>query len=146
MKFSQSIEINLPREKVIELFKNPDNMKHWQPGLVSFENISGTSGEIGAKSRLKYKMGKRDVEMIETITNRNLPDEFSGTYEAKGIWNEVKNYFIEKPSDKTEWVSESEFRFSGFMKIMGFVMPAAFKKESYKYLKLFKEFAETTSN
>ena len=59
--------INLPREKVIELFDNPDNMKHWQLGLVSFENISGTPGEVGTKSRLKYKMGKRDVEMVETI-------------------------------------------------------------------------------
>jgi hypothetical protein len=144
MKFSLSIEINLPREKVIELFDNPDNMKHWQPGLVSFENISGIPGEVGAKSRLKYRMGKRDVELIETITNRNLPDEFSGTYEAKGVWNEVKNYFNEISRDKTEWISESEFKFSGFMKIMGLVMPGAFKKESNKYLKLFKEFAEST--
>lgn len=145
MKFSQSIEINLPREKVIELFDNPDNMKHWQPGLVSFENISGTPGEVGTKSRLKYKMGKREVEMIETITKRNLPDEFSETYEAKGVWNEVKNYFTEISPDKTEWVAKSEFQFSGFMKIMGLIMPGAFKKESYKYLKLFKEFAESTS-
>jgi len=145
MKFTQSIEINLPREKVIELFDNPDNMKHWQPGLISFENISGILGEVGTKSLLKYKMGKRDVELIETITNRNLPDEFSGTYEAKGVWNEVKNYFTEISRNKTKWVSESEFKFSGFMKIMGLVMPGAFKKESYKYLKLFKEFAESAS-
>ena len=41
---------------------------------------------------------------------------------------------------------ESEFIFSGFMKIMGIVMPGAFKKESYKYLKLFKEFAESSSS
>ncbi len=120
-------------------------MKHWQPGLVSFENISGIPGEVGTKSLLKYKMGKRDGDLIETITNRNLPDEFFGTYEAKGVWNEVKNYFTDISLDKTEWVSESEFKFSGFMKIMGLVMPGAFKKESYKYLKLFKEFVESTS-
>lgn len=146
MKFKQRIEINLPREKVIELFDNPDNMKHWQPGLVSFENISGTPGEVGTKSLLKYKMGKRDVEMIETITKRDLPDEFSGTYEAKGVWNEVKNYFIETSPNKTEWVSENEFKFNGFMKIIGLVMPGTFRKESYKYMKLFKEFTERTSN
>jgi hypothetical protein len=145
MKFTQRIVINLPREIVIELFDNPDNMKHWQPGLVSFENISGTPGEVGTKSRLKYKMGKRDVEMVETITTRNLPDEFSGTYEAKGVWNEVKNYFVEISSDKTEWVSENEFKFYGFMKIIGLLMPGAFRKESYKYMRLFKEFSERTS-
>jgi len=146
MKYTHSIVINLPREKVIELFDNPDNMKHWQPGLVSFENISGTPGEAGTKSRLKYIMSKREVEMIETITKRKLPDEFSGTYEAKGVWNEVKNYFNKISPRKTEWISECEFKFSGFMKIMSLVMPGAFKKESYKYLRLFKEFAESTSS
>ena len=111
MKFTQRIAINLPREKVIELFDNPDNMKHWQPGLVSFGNISGIPGEVGTKSLLRYKMGKRDVELIETITNRNLPDEFSGTYEAKGVWNEVKNYFTEISPDKTEWVAKVSLYF-----------------------------------
>lgn len=27
------------------------------------------------------------IEMIETITVRNLPAEFSGTYEIKGVFN-----------------------------------------------------------
>jgi hypothetical protein len=31
------------------------------------------------------------------------------------------------------------------MKIMGLVMPGVLKKESYKYLKLFKEFAGSAS-
>jgi hypothetical protein len=146
MKFTQSIEINLPREKVIELFDIPDNMKHWQPRLIIFENISGSPGEVGIKSRLKYKMVKRDVEMIETIANRNLPDEFSGIYQAKGVWNEVKNYFTEISPDKTKWISISEFKFSSFTKIMGIIMPEVFRKESYKYLKLFKEFAEKSSS
>ena len=71
MKYTLSTTINLPRSKVIELFDNPDNMSKWQPELQSFEHISGEPGEPGAKSRLKYKMGKREVEMIETITARN---------------------------------------------------------------------------
>jgi hypothetical protein len=28
-------------------------MKHWQPGLISFENISGILGEVATKSLLK---------------------------------------------------------------------------------------------
>lgn len=93
MKFTNEITIDLPRARVIELFDNPDNMKHWQPGLVSFEHVSGTPGQPGATSRLKYAQGRREGEMIETITVRNLPDEFSGTYDSKGIRNIVKNYF-----------------------------------------------------
>ena len=142
MKYKLEIEIDLPREKVIELFDNPDNLKHWQEGFVSFEPKSGVSGQVGAKSHLKYKMGKRDVEMVETITKRNLPDEFSGTYETKGMWNEVKNFFYEVGPNKTKWVSENEFRASGAMKLFSLLMPGMFKRQSYKYMVDFKNFAE----
>lgn len=53
-------------------------------GLQSFEHLSGTPGQVGARSKLVYKMSKRHIEMIETITVRKLPQEFSGTYEADG--------------------------------------------------------------
>ena len=142
MNYSQQIEINIPREKVIELFDNPDNMKHWQPGLISYEHLSGDHGKPGAKMLLRYKMGKRKIEMIETITVRDLPNEFSGTYEAKGVWNMVKNTFTEPSDGSTIWLSENEFKFKGFMKIMAAVMPGAFKKQSFKYMQQFKEFAE----
>lgn len=142
MKYKLEIEIDLPREKVIELFDNPDNMEHWQEGFISFEPMSGTPGEVGAKSHLKYKMGKREIEMVETITKRDLPNEFSGTYEAKGMWNEVKNYFHEAGPNKTKWITENEFKASGMMKLVTFFMPGAFKKQSYKYMVDFKKFAE----
>ena len=93
MKFSVEIIINLPRARVIELFDSTENLYKWQPGLVSLENESGMAGEVGAKSRLEYKMGKREIQMVETITVSNFPDEFSGIYEAKGVWNEVKKNF-----------------------------------------------------
>lgn len=81
MKYTNEVIINAPVNRVIELFDNADNMKEWQPGLVSFEHLSGTPGQVGAKSKLKYKMGNREIEMIETITVKNLPEEFSGTVE-----------------------------------------------------------------
>jgi len=111
-------------------------------GLQSFEHLSGTPGQPGAKSKLKFKMGKREIEMIETITVRNLPEEFSGTYEAKGVFNIVKNKFIPVGENKTKHIAESEFQFRGMMKIMGILMPGAFKKQSMKYLNDFKIFAE----
>ncbi|MGV6845056.1 MAG: SRPBCC family protein [Lutibacter sp.] len=141
MHYSNKIEINASLKKVIELFDNPNNLKYWQKGFISFEHLSGKIGEKGAKSILKYKMGAREIEMIETITNRNLPDEFSGIYEAKGVWNEVKNYFSEEKG-VTTWVSECEFRFSGFMKIIAFLMPNSFKKQSHQFMIDFKNFVE----
>jgi hypothetical protein len=142
MKYQAEIIINLPIDKVIELFDNPENLKHWQPGLVSFEPISGEPGQAGSKSKLKYKMGNREVEMVETITRKNLPFEFSGTYEAKGVYNEVRNYFTPLGPQKTRYSMDNIFRFKGFMKIIGFFMPGAFKKQSQQFLEQFKAFAE----
>ena len=142
MKYTTEIIINLPLDKVVSLFDNPDNMKKWMKGLVSFEPVSGIPGQVGAKSKLRFKMGSRDVEMIETITVRNFPAEFSGTYEAKGVFNVVINKFTDRGNGTTKYISEQEFQFSGFMKIIGFLMPGAFKKQSVKYLEDFKTFAE----
>lgn len=144
MKYSNEIQINLPRKRVVELFDNPDNMPKWQEGLVSFEAISGEPGKEGSKSKLKYKMGKREVEMIETITKNDLPNEFNGTYDAKNVFNIVKNRFVDQEKT-TKWISDNDFQFSGFMKLMGLFMPGAFKKQSFKYMKAFKEFAENES-
>lgn len=143
MKYTNEVEINLPVSRVIELFDNPDNMKHWQKGFQSFEHISGTPGQLGAKSRLKYKMGKRDIEMVETITKRNLPEEFAGTYEVKGVMNIISNRFAALSENKTKWIADNEFQFKGFMKIIAFLMPGAFKKQSQKFLDDFKTFAES---
>ena len=142
MKYTVETEINLPRDRVIELFDNPDNMFKWQEGLQSFEHVSGEPGQPGAKSLLVYQMGKRRIEMMETITARNLPDDFDGTYDAKGVHNVIKNRFVEVGPNKTRWVSENEFRFQGFMKVIGLLFQSAFPKQSLKYMQDFKAFAE----
>lgn len=145
MKIMTETTINLPRARVLELFGDPANLKKWQPDLLSFESVSGTPRQPGAKSRLKYKMGSRDVEMIETITVRNLPEEFSATYEAKGVFNIVKNYFTAPTANTTHWVCENEFQMTGFMKLIGWLMPGTFKKESQKYVDQFTAFAEKSA-
>lgn len=143
MKYSVSITIDKPVNEVVALFDNVDNMKKWMNGLESFEPLDGTPGEVGAKSRLRFKMGKREIEMIETITAKNLPEEFTGTYEAKGVFNIVRNSFEPLPGNKTKYTTEQEFQLKGFMKLMGLLMPGAFKKQSMKYLQDFKAFAES---
>ena len=143
MKYSSEIIIDLPREEVIRKLDNAENMKHWQKGLVSFKQLEGAPGADNAKMELAYKMGKRDVILVETIIKNNFPEEFHANYDTKGVHNVQRNYFHEIEPNKTKWVSESEFQFAGFgMKVMGFLMPRAFKKQSLKYLTDFKHFAE----
>lgn len=118
-------------------------MKHWQRGLMGYKMLSGTPGKEGAKMELHYQMGKREVVMIETIIKEELPDLWHATYDAKGVHNFQKNFFHELENSKTRWVSETEFEFSGiFMKLMGRLMPKAFKKQTLKFMEDFKAFAE----
>jgi hypothetical protein len=142
MEYTVEIELELPRRRVLELFDDQDNMPKWMEGLQSFEHLSGTPGRPGARSKLVFLMGKRRIEMIETVTVRNLPDEFSGTYDAKGMHNAVENHFVELAPQRTNWISHNVFELSGFMKVMGWIMKGAFVKQSLKYMRNFKAFAE----
>lgn len=142
MKYTTEIIIDLPRNEVVEKFSDPDNMKHWQKGFISMKPINGEFGAEGSQNLYRYRMGKRNIEMKETIMKNNLPHEFSANYEAKGVYNIQHNIFEELDEKCTKWISENEFLFSGFMKLFGWFMPGAFKKQSYKYMVDFKAFAE----
>ncbi|MCB0463060.1 MAG: SRPBCC family protein [Flavobacteriaceae bacterium] len=143
MKYNVEITIDLPRDEVIKKMDSIENMKHWQRGLTSAEHISGTPGVIGAKMQLNYKFGKREMQLTETITKRELPREFHANYDTKGMHNIQQNFFEETPDGKTKWISKSEFIPTNFMmRIMVALMPGAFKKQSKKYMEDFKNFAE----
>ncbi len=77
-------------------------MYKWMNGLEKFEPISGNPGQVGAKSKLTFKMKNRKMEMIEAIRVKDLPREFSGTYEMKvstiGFKIVSKNCPLEKNS------------------------------------------------
>jgi uncharacterized membrane protein len=143
MNYSNQIDINLPRARVVELFDNVDNLKHWMPGLVHFETYEGQSGKPGAKSRMEFQMGKRKIKMTETIVSNNLPDEMEGYYETNGMKNDIKVSFVEIEPNKTMYISESTFKFTGVMWLIAPLMKKTFMKTSQDYLERFKEFAES---
>ncbi|WP_394975803.1 SRPBCC family protein [uncultured Croceitalea sp.] len=142
MRYTTEIIIDLPREEFIKKLDNPDNMKHWMRGLLNHEMLSGKPGQEGATMNMTFKRGKGEMTMVETIIKRNFPEEFHATYDTKGVHNIQRNFFKEEDG-KTKWISESEFQFAGFgMKLIGLLMPGAFKKQSMKYAQDFKNFAE----
>ncbi|GAA4356032.1 SRPBCC family protein [Kangiella marina] len=143
MQYKLDIIINKPVGEVVTLFDNPDNLKEWQPELVSFQHLSGEEGQPGAKSSIVYLMGKRECEMVETIETRNLPEDFTATYETKGVINRMENRFKPVGSDQTHWTTINEFTFTSLtMKFMGFFMKKAFPKQTMSYMQQFKDFAE----
>lgn len=128
---------------MIELFDDTDNLFKWQKGLQSFEHLSGEPGQPGAKSKLVFLNGRHRIELIETVTERNLPDEFNGTYEWKGGRNTLRNRFIEFGPDRTRWESTCDYQFSSFMlKLTGFFCPGMFRNQNLSFLQNFKAFAD----
>ncbi len=143
MRYVEEVVIELPRERVIALFDSVENLGKWQEGLVSHEQISGEPGQPGAKMRLLYEMGRRRVDMIETIITRDLPDEFSGTYDASGVHNIVRNTF-HADGDRTRWRLDCEFQFSGLMRLTAlFLRESGFRKQTRRMMENFKRFAES---
>jgi uncharacterized protein YndB with AHSA1/START domain len=142
MRYQLELDIDLPRERVIEIFLDADNLQKWQPDMVSITHISGEPREAGAKNRQVHRMGKREIEMVETIMAPNPPYEYSATYEADGVWNLIENQFIDIDGQKTHWILDNEFKGTGIMKLMTFLLPWMFKKQTRTFMNLFKDFAE----
>jgi len=143
MKYSCEVIIELPRDRVVALFDNPDNLSKWMPGLKSSEHLTGERGQPGATSRMVFDQGGKQIEMIETIVSRNLPEEFTGTFETEGVKNHLVNRFYEDEPQKTRWVTETEFTFSGKLKLMAPMMRSSFQEQTQEYMDRFKRFAET---
>ncbi|WP_338730948.1 SRPBCC family protein [Mangrovimonas cancribranchiae] len=143
MKYQVEVVVACPIDEFIKKFDNMSNMKHWQRGLTSYEFLSGNPGEVGSKTKLIYTMGKRQMVLIETITKKQLPNEFHATYDTKGMHNVQENFFKETEDGQTKWVSKSEFIPTKFTyRLMTLLMPGAFKKQSKQYMMDFKRFVE----
>ncbi len=142
VKYSEEIEINTNIDTVIALFDNPYNMQKYMQGIESYKVVEGNIREVGAKAEMIVLMGEKKIIMIEEIITNNLPEEKKVTYTADGVYNIVTNKFIKVSVNKTKFINEQEFEFKGFMKIIGFFMPSAFKQQSRVYLEDFKKFAE----
>jgi len=148
MKFTCSVTINAPLEKVVALFNNKEKLKEWQEGFESITHLSGSEGSVGAKSKIIYRRGKHTIELTETILASNLPYEITGLYEHIHMSNTMRNSFTTINNGQTLWESHIEYaKFKKLMpNIMAWLMPGMFKKQTQKWLDNFKFFAEKEIN
>lgn len=153
MKYTVSIEVALPRERVVQLLADPAHLPNWLRGLVLHEPLNGMHGQVGTTSRVVMQMGQQTIDCTETITRREpadlhgIPSEcvvhFDREIVTKAVWSAVRDRFTEAGPDTTLWVSENEYRFSGLlMRLVGPLMPGAFRKQSQQHVHDFKAFAE----
>ena len=144
MKFTNERVIQASREAVWQAFDNPDNMKKWQPTLQQFEHQSGQPGQPGSVSKLVYDENGRTVTLIETITERNMPDSFSGTYDNSTVFNAITNRFEVLDDNRTRWIMETEYRFKGLFRLMAPFVKGSIQKRSDEDMDRFVALVEQT--
>lgn len=145
MKFDSTMEILAPRNRVVELFRNPDHLAKWQDGFQGVEQVSGTPGETGAQKKMFYSQGGRKMELLETITSNRLPDEFSALYQHAAMENTMTCRFTEiNDGAATRFECEVEYtKFNGIIpKLMGLFFRGMFRKQAQKWFDQFKAHAE----
>lgn len=120
MKFTLELAIHKPRAEVWEVFDDPENLKKWQPSLVSVETLQGTQGQPGAISKLTFREHEREFSLRETIIRREAPERLDQLYENNFADNIVRNTFTEQGAEQTLWVVETEYKFKTLiMRLLG---------------------------
>jgi len=59
MKYTVTVEIEAPLEKVISLFDDPDNWAKWRDGFVSAETLRGSAGAEGGTDQAGESSGRQ---------------------------------------------------------------------------------------
>jgi uncharacterized membrane protein len=145
LKFNCDIEVDSPVERVAELWADPENLQYWQEGFLSIEHLSGEKGQAGAKSKMRYLMRNKEMDLFETILNNGLPREFKGQYDHEMMSNTMLTRFTETESGGTLYWSEFHYtEMKGFtMKLMARLFPSMFKKQVMKWMVNFKNHVES---
>ena len=142
MKYTLSNTISKPLDEVIEKFKDPEGVKHWMEGLQKIEHLSGTPGEVGAKSDFYFLHKNKEMKISETVLEQNLPNQIKFAYQSPMGYNEVEMLFEKLSDNSVKQINNSYFELKGFMKVMSFMMKGMFKKQSLKYMTAFKNYVE----
>ena len=107
MKYQAEIEIDLPREKVIDLYTNKSLLPQWHPSIQEMKLVSGKAGEANAKYKICMMMDGQIIEFESTITKNELPDEcWSQSIKKNDFTLHKKMRFEELGPSKTKIIEE----------------------------------------
>src|SRR6266571_7190749 len=142
MKSTVTVEINLPREKVDDLFTDPRNSTLWMNDVDRIEVVSGQLGMPGSKYRLVPRKG--NMVFVATVLSRDLPNEARLVLDSPNVVVSVTGTFQSHTANRTLLISNEVFRFKGAISaIFGFFEQIAIRKAHRRHIEAFKAFAET---
>ncbi len=132
MKYDIKIEIDLPRETVVQLILNKKLYSQWHPYIKNVEQISGKAGELGSKSLVTIEQNGQTVTMESVVIKNELPNEIWRRGSKEGEFTvTTKVRFEELTSTKTRVSEDIEMHIPQI------------ESNSNKALLAFKEFAES---
>ncbi len=144
MQFSCSVIIHKPKEELVAYFIDSSKLVYWQDGFIEKKELAGEPMQNGALAELKYKIGRNELLLYETVIENLLPDSFFAEYECDPTHNTMLSTFEALDANTTKLTNEIEYiRFNGLMlRVMKTLFPSMFKKQVQKWLNNFKSFAE----
>ena len=143
MKMKVEAEIRASRDFVWAVFENPDNLTRWQPTLDSFTHQTGEVGQPGATSELVYNENGKKITMIETVTERQKPQFMAGIYDSARATSLIVIHLEEIDDNTTRFVSYTNMKFKGMMKIMSVFVAKSIRDRAEADLNRFKLLVET---
>ncbi|MEE4178505.1 MAG: SRPBCC family protein [Bacteroides sp.] len=145
MKYNCSVELDLPIDQVIRLWDDEAHFAEWQDGFQSIVHLEGTPNTPGARSKIIFHQGKNVIELTETILSNKLPEEKKALYDHQHMTNIQTTCFEPLAGQKTRYFSEVEYsKFNGLMpKILAFLFPGLFKKQSQRWMQNLKALQKT---
>lgn len=146
MKFTCTVDINAPLEKVAAIYGDISQRTNWQKNTLSYEVLRGEPGEVGAKSLIRFDSPQGPQELYETITVSNLPHEQSGFYVHTHTENTMTNRFTALGPNQTRYETEVHYTalIGIFVKIIAFLVPGKFKQQVQLQMQWLKEYVEET--
>ena len=148
LKYTHTIEIDLPLDQVVALWTDENLFSHWQDGFIEIDHLKGVPGADGSQSKIIFMRSNKEMELMETVLKNNLPHEKVARYVHTHMTNIQTTRFESIDKGRTAYTSQVEYtEFNSFMpKIMAKFFPGIFRNQSLKWMEQFKKFAEKRSN
>lgn len=143
MNFTAQIVIDRPRERVIELIRDPEYLAAWMPGWHYGPLLAGAPEQVGARRAVLVQVQGMKLEMVETVLVYNPPEMISSVYTARGVKNLVENRFYADSAGSTRWVNSNVFQFQGVMKFVGAIVGDVVPRQTVASMQRFKQLAES---
>jgi hypothetical protein len=142
LKSVVEIDINIPQQKLAELFCDPARSTEWMHDLEKIESIEGTLGKPGSTYRMVPKKG--NLVFVAKVISVQLPAEARIFLDSPMVTVAITAKFIALSENTSRLVSEEIFTFKRvFGMFFGFFAQRAIKGAHRKHMESFKRFAES---